>query len=384
MNVLVISNNYIVIKDGKCWCDPNFYYILKRFSYIGTISLCAISKKDAPTYIELDFVSKDNIYFIEKRRVLSSHVNKKIMEAAIIKSDLVIGYNPCVNAEAAFKISKRHKKKYMTYLVACVWDSLWNHSIYGKICAPIRYFSVREVTRKSDYVLYVTNRFLQERYPNTNITLGCSDVQIDHIDDEVLSTRLKRLEHISMSDTIKIVTTAAVYVKYKGQRFVIKALGELKRKKKTNFHYYLIGGGDQNILKNIADIHNVKDQVTFLGLQPHHAIPDILDDMDVYIQPSLQEGLPRSVVEAMSRGLLCIGARTGAIPELIKDDYIVQRKSVKDIVSQLENLNAEKLKYECVRNITVAKEYENDKLERKRRRFFDIIINDIKLKSDEL
>lgn len=380
MMVLVVSNNYIVIKDGKCWCDPNFYYILKRFSYLGTISLCAIKRDEAPTYIELDFVSEENVYFIEKRRVLPSHANNTIMDSAIRKADLVIGYNPCVNAEAAFRISRRHKKRYMTYLVACVWDSLWNHSIYGKLCAPLRYLSVRYTTGRSDYVLYVTGAFLQKRYPNSRLTLGCSDVQIEKINDFVCSSRLKRLDQKSMSDTIKIATTAAVYVKYKGQRFVIKALDRLKRKNKTNFHYYLIGGGDQSILKNIARQCNVEDQVTFLGLQPHHAIPEILDDMDIYIQPSLQEGLPRSVVEAMSRGLLCIGARTGAIPELIDDEYIVRRRSVNDIVCQLENLDVDQMKNACLQNISVAEEYESAKLESRRNAFFDVIISDIEEK----
>lgn len=184
---------------------------------------------------------------------------------------------------------------------------------------------------------------------------------------------------MNISDTIKIVTTAAVYVKYKGQRFVIKALGRLKRKNKTNFHYYLIGGGDRSTLEKIARQSNVEDQVTFLGLQPHHAIPEILDDMDVYIQPSLQEGLPRSVVEAMSRGLFCIGARTGAIPELIDERQIVRRRSVDDIIYQLDNLDIDQMRNACLRNIDVAKEYESAKLESRRNAFFDAIINDIGL-----
>lgn len=378
MNILVISNNYIVIKDGECWCDANFYYILKRFSYMGTISLCAIARDNAPTYIKLDFVTVENVYFLKKRRVIPSASNNEIIEEAIKRNDLVIGYNPCVNAEGAFKIARKHNKKYMTYLVACVWDSLWNHSLQGKLCAPLRYLSVRQVTRDSDYVLYVTQEFLQKRYPNNKKkTLGCSDVEIYDDNENVRCERLKKLNSRDITDKINIVTTAAVYVRYKGQRFVIRALGRLKKKQKTNYHYYLIGGGDQSMLKKTINRNGVEEQVTFLGLQPHDAISGILDKMDVYIQPSLQEGLPRSVVEAMSRGLLCIGARTGAIPELIENDFIVRRKSVKQIAEILENLDIETMKEECLRNLNVAKEFDNKTLEKKRNAFFEMIIKDM-------
>ena len=44
-----------------------------------------------------------------------------------------------------------------------------------------------------------------------------------------------------------------------------------------------------------------------MGGVPHNKIFQLLDDIDLYIQPSLQEGLPRSVVEAMSRACPIIG-----------------------------------------------------------------------------
>lgn len=378
MNILLISNNYIVIKDGHCWCDPNFYYILKRFSYMGSISLAAIAKEADPTYVELDFVPQERVHFIDKTRLFPKASNTKILKELVRQNDLIIGYNPCVNAESALRLARKYKKKYMTYLVACVWDSLWNHSLTGKISAPYRYLAVRNVTRRSDYVLYVTQNFLQKRYPNNNLNLGCSDVHIDAVSSEIAERRNERICSRNYSeDIINIATTAAVYVKYKGQRFVIRALGELKKKGKENYHYYLIGGGNQSALRKVAEDCGVADKVTFMGQQPHSQIGRILDEMDVYLQPSLQEGLPRSVVEAMSRGLTCIGARTGAIPELLDEDFIVERKSVRQIVDRLETLDVDKMKKACEDNLRVASEYEASRLAIRRNRFFDAVINDL-------
>ena len=78
----------------------------------------------------------------------------------------------------------------------------------------------------------------------------------------------------------------------------------------------------------------------------------------------------------MSRGVLCIGARTGAIPELLTEERIVERKSVRQIVRQLERLDIEDLKKECVRNVQAACKYDSKALENKRNAFFDQIIEE--------
>ena len=76
----------------------------------------------------------------------------------------------------------------------------------------------------------------------------------------------------------------------------------------------------------------------FLGLKTSKEVMKILKDADIYLQPSLQEGLPRSVVEAMSVALPCIGFNTGGIPELLEPEFVVDQKDVKGIVRCLIHL----------------------------------------------
>ena len=73
------------------------------------------------------------------------------------------------------------------------------------------------------------------------------------------------------------------------------------------------------------------DQVIFVGGVPHQRVIELLDESDFYIQPSLTEAFGRSVVEALSRGCICIGSRVGGITELIDDDYLVQPKKYTEI-----------------------------------------------------
>ena len=99
-----------------------------------------------------------------------------------------------------------------------------------------------------------------------------------------------------------------------------------------------------------------------------------LDEIDIYIQPSLQEGLPRSVIEAMSRGCPAIGAKTAGIPELVSAECVVRRKSPGDIANTVLNISsAEKLAELAQINFEKSKEYLDTVLGERRNAYYDKI-----------
>ena len=104
----------------------------------------------------------------------------------------------------------------------------------------------------------------------------------------------------------------------------------------------------------------------FLGPLSHEEVFQYLDNVDIYIQPSKQEGLPRALVEAMSRGCPALGSKTGGIPELLNKDFIFQKGAVDEICALLERLDKETMYEEAIRNFEKAKEFDRDLLERRR------------------
>ncbi|MDN6571984.1 MAG: glycosyltransferase, partial [Staphylococcus equorum] len=288
-----------------------------------------------------DFKAIKNIFWVFEA--------KKKIENEIMVADGVIARLPSSIGNIAVKMAIKHNKPYLIEVVTCPWDALWNHSFRGKILAPFGYAKLKKITKKAPFVSYVTNSFLQNRYPTLGKQTNCSNVSLTEFDENILTLRKERIRN---NNGKKIIgTAAAVNVKFKGQQYVIQALGELKKEGVTNLEYQLVGSGDQRYLKNLAIKYNVSDQVKFLGALPHEKVFNWLDKIDFYVQPSKQEGLPRALIEAMSRGVPAFGANTAGIPELLESEYIfTNSNNTLEIRSILKKYTKKKMLEQSERN----------------------------------
>lgn len=305
-------------------------------------------------------------------------LNNKIIEKAVSNCDYLIVRSPSGAGYTALKYAKKYNKPYLVEVVGCPWDSLWNHSFMGKILAVKSYLQMKKAVKDAPYAVYVTDEFLQHRYPCNGRSKGCSDVSLPPLNENILEKRLDKIENMNKNMPIVLGTTAAVNVRYKGQEYVIKAISELN-KQGYNFEYHLAGGGDNSYLKSIAERYNVVDKVRFLGPLPHENIFDYLDSIDIYIQPSKTEGLPRALVEAMSRGCPSIGSNVGGIPELLNNEFIFKKKSVNQICTLLIKMNEDVMVQEASRSFEKSKEYSKVLLDERRNGFYVQFINNVKL-----
>lgn len=297
---------------------------------------------------------------------------KKIIDEVdgVVKDvDCLIVRMPSILGMFAIQGANKYQKKVVVEMVACAWDGYMNHArLGGKILAPIMFLLTKKYIRKSPYVIYVTDEFLQKRYPNKHHNIGCSDVVIENIDEDYISNKSEYLKHVDCKK-LKIVTVASVQLKYKGQEYVMKAISKLK-KYGYNIHYFLIGGGDNTRLKKFAKKYNVEENVVFMGSFPHDEIFNLLSEMDLYIQPSLQEGLPRAMIEAMSVGMPIIGSNAGGIPELIDKNCIFKKKNVNEIMSIIKKIDNEFLVNQSQKNYLNSKKFDKNSLNNKRNEFY--------------
>lgn len=104
-------------------------------------------------------------------------------------------------------------------------------------------------------------------------------------------------------------------VNEKGQRYAIDAMPTIL-KEFPNAHLQIVGQGylTDSLNQQISDL-GIEDAVTLSGYRPD--IPQLLHDADIFLFPSLSEGCPNALLEAMAVGLPCVAAESEAAKEII-------------------------------------------------------------------
>ncbi len=115
----------------------------------------------------------------------------------------------------------------------------------------------------------------------------------------------------------KVVITSSRLEKKNNVEAVIDAVKKIENK---NTRLLLIGSGSlENYLKARTKALEMDDRVIFTGAVKHEELPKYLAISNVFVRPSISEGLGTAFLEAMAAGVPIIGTNVGGIPDLLKD-----------------------------------------------------------------
>ncbi|MEG0075824.1 MAG: hypothetical protein RR691_08085, partial [Eubacterium sp.] len=228
--------------------DHKFRKVDGKMYSIGGLSNDVLSRY-VTLFGEVDVVSRcinekeveNNYSLIQNPKIVFVEIKDKYTDIkdAVKKSDGVIARLPSFYGIISVKYAKLLNKPYMVEVVGCAWDSLWNHSIRGKLIALPARLVTKKIVSMAPYALYVTKYFLQKRYPCKGITVGISDVMLSNGQDNILKKRFSKIQD-NIKKEIIIGTIGAVNVKYKGQQHVIKAINLLKNMGIVNIKYQIV------------------------------------------------------------------------------------------------------------------------------------------------
>ena len=115
------------------------------------------------------------------------------------------------------------------------------------------------------------------------------------------------------------------------------------REEGLEFEIALVGEGEQQeALRELSRQGGVEDRVHFLGHSSN--VPAVFRGLDIMVLPSLSEGTPLVVVEALLMGCAVVASAVGGTPELIKDGetgLLVPPKDLQALTAQLRRLLTE-------------------------------------------
>ncbi|MFQ5413455.1 MAG: glycosyltransferase, partial [Phycisphaerae bacterium] len=199
-------------------------------------------------------------------------------------------------------------------------DALATGAVRSIVRPVARWSAVRALRRQcrdACAAAYVTRETLQRRYPPAPGAFTTCYTSVD-----LTPACFADPPRHAVADPPRLVFVGSLEVPYKALDVLIRAV---HRCREDGVRLTVVGDGRERPgLQRLSESLGLAERITFTGrLPPGKPIRDALDAADVFVLPSRTEGLPRAMLEAMARGLPCIGSAVGGIRELLPPDDLV-------------------------------------------------------------
>jgi glycosyltransferase involved in cell wall biosynthesis len=247
----------------------------------------------------------------------------------------------------------------------------------GSVRHPLRPFfrwwfprQLRRQCARACAAAYVTKHFLQRRYPPALGAFSTSYSDVELPDSAFVSA--PRLPRQGVR-TFAIVTVGSLAQIYKAVDVLIDAVAACVREG-LELKLVIVGDGKHRAeLEAQAAKLGLGERVCFRGqLTTGDAVYAQLDQADLFVLPSKTEGLPRAIIEAMVRGLPCIGSTVGGIPELLPPEDMVPPGDVAALARKIREVltDPERMGRMSTCNLGKAKEFREQILFERRTVFY--------------
>jgi len=252
----------------------------------------------------------------------------------------------------------------------------YNHKKYwsARLFEKITKYFVKQYLANSESVkdFYVKKIGVNSK----KITIIPNGIDIDFYDKIERDKNLRKNLGLEKED-FTIICVANLHIN-KGHKYLLKAFEEIYKKNKK-IKLLLVGDGEEkNNLKKQLENYISKNNILFLGKR--NDVPQMLKISDIFVLPTLFEGMSNAIMEAMSSGLPIITTEIPENRELIENDLtgilVSVRNSTeiqKNIILLLNNENLRKFLGKNGRK-NIEKLYSIDIITHKTQEFYKSLI----------
>jgi glycosyltransferase involved in cell wall biosynthesis len=316
---------------------------------------------------------------------------KKLAKSYSNRFDCAIFRVPGATANIISREFISTKKPFAVEVVVDPWEYFRKGTIKS-IARPIVRLSwtnyLKRICKIANGVSYVTREYLQKKYPSHSIINGETE---EYFSTHYSSVSIRKDSYGNpkkyLDKSSYVITHAAnSFTTYgKGHITLMKALKILRD---NNHDVRIIFIGDGPLKENFIEFSKelgVSEHVKFIGRLPDgNEVRNVISKSDLFVFPTMAEGLPRVILEAMSVGLPCISSPVSGIPEILNKEFLIDYDDYQGYANKIMELinDKELLEEASINNIKVAQEYSEETLNMRREIFFrklsDLSKNSIK------
>lgn len=392
MKIILFLEQRFFIDNKKIYAEKvvNEEYINRYTRIFDEVVLCAREVKQLPSsfiqkpiinskisFLALPNVNSTNI--IKDRRRIKQQIKNELNTADgfIIRAPSSISY-------IAYYCIKDMHKPIATELVADarVFFTINKRDLFLKkllkhLLQNMAVGHERKLAWNSNAVLYVTKKYLQNLYPckalkvdqkdSKSIYVSCSDVILK---PEFYNNNFSKYDG---KERFVICHTGSLSGENKGQRTVIEILERLIQNG-FNCEVHFIGDGDNRAtFEQLAKDKKLENRIFFHGqISNFNEIKNIYSKAHLFLFPSISEGLPRALIEAMANSLPCLAYDVGGINELLPLQCLSKLNDKEGLYSKTEKMitNREYREAQAIHNYFTSKDYEITNLNSIRDEFY--------------
>lgn len=220
-------------------------------------------------------------------------------------------------------------------------------------------------------------RRAQKFYAGKTILIPGVGIDLDKFQKKE-PTRQEIRNKLGIPDGKIILMSVGELTKRKNHMVVVEALAWLKE---YDILYVICGDGPLKAqLRAKAEELGVRDRLKLLGFRKD--IAELHKAADIFVFPSLQEGLPVAVMEAMASGLPIVASKIRGNEDLISNNqggYLINPKDSEQIAKAIEKMiqNPEKREKMEKRNLEIITKYGQETVLQKMDEFFDEIVGGV-------
>jgi len=250
-----------------------------------------------------NYVKNSNLIFSKTKFDLFLKIRK------IIKNkDLIISNCPISGALVYFAtLFKRKKKVFLMCQDFYEYFEISEKKLIRKwLYGSLLKFFIRLSCRHA--LTIVLSNYIKKKA----IGYGSKNIKIIPIYGIDMTIFKPKETNIKFDSTKKIILTTARFSPEKGLIYILKAISELE-----NVLLVMVGPGKNKELKEVIDKLRINDKVKIIGEVDPIKIADYYNSCDIFVLPSLREGLGFSSGESMACKKPVIASNTGGIPDIV-------------------------------------------------------------------